>query len=186
MINLTKTSLPNTVRVCGKDFFIETDFRMWLSFENNLKDIKAGGSFDVTDFFIGEPPSHFGATPEDILLGMLVFAHPKNELPRKIKNNNDSILVDFTIDADLIFAAFLQQYQINLLDPKLKLHWHEFLALFNALTDATLMAKVMSYRAYTKSSDKKDPYEDLKRAWEIRVYNAEEEHCWDELDNLLN
>lgn len=186
MINLTRTSLPNTVCVCGRDVFIRTDFRLWLRFEQNLKDIKNGGTFDVSDFFVSEKPSSFGATPEQILLGMSEFAHPARELPRKINNSNNAVLVDFSIDADLIYAAFRQQYNINLLDPELKLHWHEFLALFNALTDATLMAKVMGYRAYNKSSNKKDPYEDLKRAWEIREYTQEEDDSWDELTELLN
>lgn len=53
----------------------------------------------------------------------------------------------FQQDAPLIYAAFRQQYQLDLrrtLDKEL--HWWEFMAMFEALDDNVKMAKVMHWR----------------------------------------
>lgn len=53
----------------------------------------------------------------------------------------------FRQDAPLIYAAFRQQYQIDLRRTlNMDLHWWEFLAMFEALDDRTKMAKVMYWR----------------------------------------
>lgn len=53
----------------------------------------------------------------------------------------------FLKDAPLIYAAFRQQYGINLRQtPNDALHWWEFLAMFEALDENTRMAKVMYWR----------------------------------------
>lgn len=53
----------------------------------------------------------------------------------------------FLKDAPLIYAAFRQQYGINLRQtPNDSLHWWEFLAMFEALDENTRMAKVMYWR----------------------------------------
>lgn len=53
----------------------------------------------------------------------------------------------FLKDAPLIYAAFRQQYGINLrLTSNDSLHWWEFLAMFEALDENTRMAKVMYWR----------------------------------------
>ena len=56
----------------------------------------------------------------------------------------------FEYDMDLIYAAFRQQYNINLLDAKL--HWFEFKALFNALSDDTMIIRVIGYRTRDTSN----------------------------------
>lgn len=53
----------------------------------------------------------------------------------------------FDKDAPLIYAAFRQQYNIDLRrTPNKALHWWEFSAMFEALDDQTKMAKVMYWR----------------------------------------
>ena len=48
MLDLTAKSLPNTIRIHGKDFSIYTDFRVWMKFmiEAN-KALLNGKGFDV-------------------------------------------------------------------------------------------------------------------------------------------
>ncbi|MBD5524574.1 MAG: hypothetical protein HDR04_09160 [Lachnospiraceae bacterium] len=54
---------------------------------------------------------------------------------------------DFKQDATMIYAAFIQQYGINLHSiSSNELHWWEFSALFGNLSDDTKMAKVMYWR----------------------------------------
>lgn len=54
---------------------------------------------------------------------------------------------DFQQDDEMIYAAFMQQYGINLHRiSSNELHWWEFSALFGNLSDDTKMAKVMYWR----------------------------------------
>lgn len=68
-------------------------------------------------------------------------------MPRQIKHREE-IVLDYAIDADYIYAAFLSQYGIDLLDVK-ELHWHKFLALFKGLKDDEMICKIMSYFSYS-------------------------------------
>lgn len=52
---------------------------------------------------------------------------------------------DYRCDAPYIVAAFQQAYGIDL--TREKLHWFRFRALFAALPEDTLMAKIMSWRS---------------------------------------
>lgn len=163
MLDLTKRALPDTVMVDGRAFLLNTDFRVWLRFEN---DIKAGKDFDCTYLFKNEFPEWIS------VYDLMAFAHPASELPRKM-HASDVISLDFKLDADYIFAAFMEQYGIDLMETDM--HWHKFLALLNGLNEGTTLAKIMGYRNYKKSNDRKDPYDELRRAWEIIPELTEEE-----------
>lgn len=54
---------------------------------------------------------------------------------------------DFDQDAPMIYAAFRSQYGINLNKTKnQELHWWEFLAMFNSLSEDHLISKIMYWR----------------------------------------
>ena len=54
---------------------------------------------------------------------------------------------DFVQDAGMIYAAFKQQYGVNLHTIKSdEMHWWEFSSLFDGLTDMTKMGKVIYWR----------------------------------------
>lgn len=61
---------------------------------------------------------------------------------------------DFDVDAPLIYAAFLDQYRIDLNEIE-TMHWWAFTALFSALDERHPISKIMTYRT-TKLSDIKD------------------------------
>ena len=63
----------------------------------------------------------------------------------------------FDKDAALIFAAFFSQYGINLNRTANKeLHWWEFMAMFDSLSEDLLISRVMYYRtADTEGMSKK-------------------------------
>lgn len=174
MIDLTKKSLPNTVCVCGRDFSINTDFRIWLRFENSLKNLHKGDSLDLRYLFKNECP-HI-----DDIRDLFTFSRPKSILPRPIKSS-DVIPLDYEIDSDLIYSAFLGQYGIDLIDVE-ELHWHKFLALLNGLNDEQKLSQVMTYRCYEKPSGDEDVYEILKSAWTIEPPLTEEQQA--ELDEF--
>lgn len=169
MMNLTKKSLPNTVCVGGRDFSIYTDFRLWMRFEIEVSKMKRGDQIDIAYLFKNDRPDYCD------LRELFVFSRPQNELPRSIGGHSDVIVLDYELDADLIYAAFLGQYGIDLIDIE-ELHWHKFLALLGGINESTRLREVMGYRSYKKDNRKdRDIYEELKAAWEIEPPMSDEE-----------
>lgn len=167
MMDLTKRALPNTVVVGGRAYSIYTDFRIWMRFEIAISKLKQGETIDISYLFKNDMPAYCD------LRELFAFSRPESPLPRQI-SHSDVIVLDYELDSDLIFAAFLGQYGIDLYDAK-ELHWHKFLALLKGVNESTRLREVMGYRCYERSNDKKDPYEEMRRAWEIEPPMSEEE-----------
>ncbi|WP_337539191.1 Gp15 family bacteriophage protein [Suilimivivens sp.] len=176
MIDLTARSLPNTVYVNGRLFSIYTDFRVWMRFEKSLTGHRRGEFLPYRYLFKNDYPVLTD------LNDLLAFSRPEKKLPRQVGSAGSGIIaIDFELDANLIYAAFLQQYGIDLIDIP-ELHWHKFLALLDGLK-GTKMDEVMGYRFYEKQVDNRtDQYEQLREAWEIEVPLSEEEQA--ELDEF--
>ena len=167
MIDLTSKGLPNVIEINGSLYSIETDFRLWMRFDIEVGKLKAGGQMDVSYLFVEEMPARL------TLNDLMVFARPKRVLPRSTGRHSDAIALDYELDSDLIVAAFLGQYGIDLTEVD-NLHWHKFLALLHGLNEHTKLREVMGYRMYEKNSGKTDIYEELRRAWEIERMTTEE------------
>lgn len=75
---------------------------------------------------------------------------------------------DYKLDAPYIVAAFQQAYGIDL--TREKIHWWRFRALFAALPEDTLMAKIMSWRTMDLSDyegSMRDHYADLQERFAL-------------------
>lgn len=178
MIDLTKRGLPNVVEINGIPYSIYTDFRVWMRFEIALGKLKKGTSMDVSYLFKNNMPAYCDIGQ------LLVFSRPQNILPRQMKNN-DVISLDYELDSDYIFSAFLGQYGIDLVDID-QLHWHKFLALLKGLRDNEMLCKIMAYRGYDESDARSNVYVDLKRAWEIEKISEEDQTEIDKFSNYFD
>lgn len=162
MIDLSYSlgNLPSTVSVGGFDFSVKTDFRTWLRFAEEIKT----GSVKLKNYFFSLPK----ASEQEILTALLSFYIPHRELPRKTGNETQEIVSDYKADGDLIYSSFWEQYHINLLDPKLELHWYEFLVLLDGLHD-TVYNKVVEFRSYKENEqyDNKKYYREMKEKWRL-------------------
>lgn len=169
MLSLTNKSLPNTVCVGGRDFSIYTDFRVWMRFEIAVNKMKKDRNIEISYLFKNEHPRYCNIND------LFVFSRPKHELPRSIGCSSDVIVLDYELDADLIYSAFLGQYGIDLIDIE-ELHWHKFIALLGGINESTRLREVMGYRSYKKDNRKdRDIYEELKAAWEIEPLMSDED-----------
>lgn len=162
MIDLKKGILPQAIEVGGSFYPIQTDFKYFL----RLRELLQNPKLPITDFdFMYKdriPPSRLEG-----LRALCEFMNPPRTLPRKTRAENTDIVIDFEIDADLIFAAFYDQYKINLITKKM--HWYEFNALLDCLHD-TELNRVISYRLW-KNEGKNDSYsknmQKLHEAWRL-------------------
>lgn len=176
---LTK-ALPNTVTCNGRAFSVYTDYRVWMKFETQLLNWREGDDFPIDYLFKNDVPFN----PD--LSELLAFSRPHSELPRKISDDDDIIVIDWEIDGELIYAAILGQYGIDLFDIEY-LHWHKFLAMIKGLSEQTKLREVMQYRSYKREDNNKhvDQYERLRSAWEIRRMSSEEEQALEEFNRIF-
>ena len=168
MLDLKCRGLPNAIEVYGQVFLLNTDFRPWLQYPGMLRDWQ--------ELFIDRTPP---LLTREVIEQLDCFYMPPAELPRG--SSTGAPLVDWDLDADLIYAAFMQAYGIDLIETDM--HWHKFLALFSALPEETLMVKIMSYRAYTGQD--KDMLE-LRDKWALpERLSGEERQAVDEFNELF-
>ena len=163
MFTLQKVNLPQTIEVCGKRFKIHTDFRYWLRFSEHLQQDKKAPPQTFDYMYISEKPASRLAG----LIALCAFLNPKCELPRRTADSENEVIIDYEIDAPYIYAAFMEQYSIDLL--KAKLHWFEFMALLRGLHD-TELNNIISARLY-KPTGRNDEYEKTRQrqyeAWRL-------------------
>lgn len=183
MIDLTKAKLPEAIEVSGSFYRIHTDFRYFIRFGQLLSEKEAlPHAFDF--MFIAE-------IPQDRIAGfkaLTAFMNPPRLLPRK--NGREEAgppVIDYQLDADLIYAAFMQQYHIDLSMDSL--HWYQFSALLAGLRE-TKLTDIISFRLWENTSGKKDEYsrtmQKLHDAWEIEVIDAEDDAALAEFEARLN
>lgn len=67
-------------------------------------------------------------------------------------------------DAGMIEAAFLQNYQIDLMEEQGKMHWTKFKALFDGLSDKTKLVKIIQIRQTTPNDVSKEMWPDIAQA----------------------
>lgn len=54
---------------------------------------------------------------------------------------------DFWLDGEYIYASFMQEYGIDLIEQQGKLHWKKFVALFQGLPENTKIREIMRIRS---------------------------------------
>lgn len=175
-MDLTKITLPSSVEVEGSFYAIKTDFRYWLMFARLLENEKA--VIDEADFLYKDE------IPQDKKAGfqkLLEFYSPKKELPRNLGGGSSEKVMDYDIDADLIYAAFYEVYKLDLMEVDKnghfkELHWHKFQALFAGLHN-TKLNEIIGYRCYDENdkTDYKANMKKLKQMWTLPTKMTEED-----------
>lgn len=159
---LEKQRLPSHVMLRGEFYRVKTDFRYGIMFHRFVAEKKPLSEYKV--FFEGQPPAGFA---QDVANALLAFYMPRHTLPRAIAGLGGSEeTLDFTLDGDLIFAAFWQCYGVDLFATQM--HWHKFLALLNGL-QGTRLNEVIQIRQHTAGDNRKadDIMKLLKAAWAL-------------------
>lgn len=145
-MNLYK-HLPDSVVLDGRRYMIRPSWdRMLEAYDVLQNDWTEAEKIDYIAWLL------FWETPKDKRAGVsAVFSLFKSK-----KTGDDEKTFDFAQDAQYIYGAFWQAYQIRLQDWRDTrkhswersrwLHWSEFLALFASLPENTRMAEIISIR----------------------------------------
>lgn len=171
MIDLKKAVLPETVEVDGRIYYIQTSFKYWLIFLDKITCKKALPQ-DFDFMYKDEKPEN----RLNGLTALIQFCTPQQELPRCHTNDSKEKAVDYAIDADYIYAAFMEQYGIDLIESDM--HYYKFQSLFKGLHN-TKLNEIIGYRLWENTSGKRDAYtrqmENLRSAWKLPEENEDDE-----------
>jgi len=99
-------------------------------------------------------------------------------------------LYDLKQDAEYIYASFLQEYGIDLIDMQGKLRWEKFLALLSGLRDNTRFKEIVGIRAAELPRGKgmeeeRKRLRKLKRIYALKKDQKTKESELDEMFNML-
>lgn len=175
-------SLPSAVAIEGKSYDINTDFKTWIRFsallENSGK-LKAEALFLKIALLCFKPPREGKVSLPSSWRKTLEALCDFYTMGKRAKGGRGggAPLFSFTDDAELIYAAFMQAYGIDLAAENM--HWHRFCALFCSLPESTVFCRVAAIRARDLSSvaDKKARARlaGLKRAFALTDRRSEDE-----------
>lgn len=164
---------------------IETNFRNFILFEELVADsnipLQKKAEKICELFFYGQNLSDF--TFEEIINRIIyIYSCGKYETSAEVTTNKSYTarkkIYDFEEDAEYIYSAFLEQYNIDL-NAIEYMHWWKFKALFNSLGEHTLFSKILSYRSIDlskiKDKERKAYYKQMKKTYALRDNRTEEE-----------
>lgn len=147
-MNLLTSPLPETVTIGGVECPIYTDFRVSVKFELLMQDSGLG----EREKALRALGLYYPQMPGDIqeACGKLIWFYKcgrEDAAPDAGGEGGTGSrrIYDFDYDSAYIYAAFLGQYGIDLLDIKY-LHWWKFRALFWGLGEDCEFVKIMGYR----------------------------------------
>lgn len=172
--NIILDRLPDMVEIGGKEYRIYSDFRTSILFEIMMRnpELKSWEKLNqMLDLYYPVVPPNRQEAIEKALwfynCGKEQESEPeeeKNKTRREFRK--DRVSYSFDQDAPYIYAAFMGTYRMNLQRIKSKkLHWWEFIALFDALPDDCKIRKIMYWRTCDTSGL---PRKEVQRINELR------------------
>lgn len=182
------TGLSNEFSYQGRSYKLDLSFDTVISFYQLLDDDhftaeeKASIAFEM--FFGFEPKNPDFAISAFEQISSYLRQQPygndvEEDVGTDMQGNSISAVkyYSFTQDAEAIYSSFREQYGINLLKEKGKMHWDEFKALFAGLSDKTYMSRIIQIRMRDTSELKGQELTDAlnaKQYYELNENKTEE------------
>ena len=195
-MSILTTPLKETIEVAGQEYPVRTDFRVWLSFEEILNRDRPLREKILEIILLCIPDGEDRRLPPSMeelfeALGRFYAAgfYKDNEQKKKKDNTKGVMTFSFEQDAEYIYAAFLAQYGIDLIDIPY-LHWHKFQALLKGLEEKCRIMQIIGYRSIDlseiKDKEQRERYRRLKEAYSLPDNRTEEEKDSDFAKRLFN
>ena len=152
--------LPDRIEIDGRKYRLDLDFRNVLRMVEimNREDLLSEArNYLALKCVMRKVPKNVGQAMTAV--SAIIFPNTKK------KGDKGPKLTDYTQDADLIRAAFLQCYGINLWREKL--HWFEFTGLLAGLPEGSRYIDIVGIRA--KPLPEPTKYNAKERQWLIEA-----------------
>lgn len=175
-MNILIDSVPLMINIGGTEYGVNSDFRIWIMFEQLLTDTsvtdtaKNSAAFNLI-FSDEKPPLTDEAISKILWFYSCGKEADESNSCEEEADETDRRIYDYDCDDDYIYSAFLQQYKIDL--QTAKLHWWQFRALLKGLTDDCKFVEIMSYRAIKIDGDmpkrQREFYRKMKKLYALPV-----------------
>ncbi|MDU5109759.1 MAG: bacteriophage Gp15 family protein [Clostridium sp.] len=190
-MNILIDLVPTSVNIDKKGYDINSDFRISILFELLMQE----NSMEDKDKILMALKLYYPVIPKNLneaIEKMLWFYRCGKDV-RKSKVNGKgkgvTQIYSFDYDDDYIYAAFMDQYGIDLQDIEY-LHWWKFKAMFKSLKEDNEIVKIMGYRSMDlskiKDKEQKAYYKRMKDLYEIPISKDEDRKLKEIEEALLN
>jgi hypothetical protein len=152
--NFLTERLSKSVLIDGKDYEINTDFRIGIRLEETIRNPDLSDQEKIIKMLQEYYPVIPGNLQEAIEKALWFYQCGNTEEPTEEEKNKrryggnsqkNKICYSFIQDAPYIYTAFLEQYNIDLSEVGY-LHWWKFCTMFESLNESVQMSKIMYYR----------------------------------------
>lgn len=143
--------LPHFVFINNEKYFIQTDFRIFIDFEQEMQgENKKEVCYKTLSKFYPAFSEIVSKNLLDEAIQKFIWFYKcgKKDVEINIKGakSNNIRIYDYDYDSDLIWGAFKSQYNVEL--DKVKLHWWKFKAMWVSLNKDCQFSIIRGYRAY--------------------------------------
>lgn len=177
--------LPDSVTIDGIEYQINTGFRTSIEFELLVQE-------EIEEELLLQKmlQLYYGnRIPPDVLQAVekaLWFYAGGNLEQNNTKHVERSRPYSFEYDWDYIYAAFLEQFGVDLQDTEM--HWWKFRAMFASLNDKVRFSEIIGYRTVKLDSkmpkQQKEFYKKMKKIYALPKNNVEQQRL-DEIRERL-
>lgn len=178
MANIILDVLPETVDIDGAEYRINSDFRISILFELLMQDDEVGKRQKLIQglkLYYPEIP-HNVTMAVDKMIWFYRCGKETGNGGHGSGSGRTKQIYSFEHDDDYIYAAFLEQYGIDLQDVE-ELHWWKFRALFRGLSEDTEFVKIMGYRSVKitskMSKEQREFYKKMQSIHALPITDAE-------------
>lgn len=187
---------PDRITVDGQEYRLTMWFDRVLRFCDILNDpdltpdeMTEAGFMWLVDCRKAPPPEVQGKVLQRLMDE--VIAPPQRRLSSQKQPKK---CVDFSFDAEEIYASFRQVYNIDLIEQRGRLHWCAFLAMFHGLPEDCPIKQTMRIRSEDIPAPNKHNADYIRRLTELKTLYAlpsgnapqkQENGGWDGLFNML-
>lgn len=187
-MNILIDILPTSVEIDNEQYEINSNFRNCIMFETLMQDDEVN-EYDkiltALELFYPVIPTNLQEAVDKIMWFYAGDTIKSNSVGKGVTKSEQQY--NYEYDADYIFAAFLDQYGIDLNEIEY-MHWWKFKALFKNLKEDNLIVKIMQYRSIDlrkiKDKEEQKRYKELKELYKIPVSKTEIEKK-NEIDECL-
>lgn len=96
----------------------------------------------------------------------------KIAISKKPKVGKQQVLYDFEYDGEYIYASFMQDYGIDLIEQQGILSWSRFIALFQGLSKNTKIREIMRIRGMEIPDQTKSNQKEIQELMEAKMFYA--------------
>lgn len=178
MANIILDVLPETVDIDGAEYRINSDFRISILFELLMQDDEVGKRQKLIQglkLYYPEIPQNM-TEAVDKMIWFYRCGKETESGGHGSGSGRAKQIYSFEHDDDYIYAAFLEQYGIDLQDVE-ELHWWKFRALFRGLSEDTEFVKIMGYRSVKitskMSKEQREFYKKMQSIHALPITDAE-------------